>query len=132
MLNVCCFCGVLGKDARLVAGANGDFVSFSLAVSQGKKKDGTFRDSLWINCTGSSISEKLVPYLTKKTVVEVVGALKPIRTTEGKDGQEYHSIELSVFQVHLVSSAEPSEEDNAVNSNNTAPARTLGAADISF
>lgn len=140
MLNVCCFEGVLGKDARWIASGDKEFLAFTLGVSQGKNKDGTWRDTIWINCTSSVVSEKIVPYLGAKQKVSVVGALKPIRISQGKDGQQYHSLELSVFQIHLLGgagdegikpSASPAGQGKPVpGSANNRPA--LSSEDIEF
>lgn len=107
MLNLCCFEGRLHGDARWIAGQNGDFVAFKLSVSRGKNKDGEWNESLWLNCTASDkvATDKLVPYLGDGQYVSIVGKLNPIKTSTSKDGKEYHSIDISVREIHLIGGA---------------------------
>lgn len=114
-LNVCCFEGVLGRDAQWIAGAEGkSFLSFNLGVSQGKKKGSDeYNPTLWLNCTSSFISEKLVPYMGKGQKVSVVGKLGVPTMKPAKDGKEYMTIPLRVTEVNLLGKSEQQPDAGA-------------------
>ena len=93
-----CITGRLGKDAELRALQSGTQVaSFSIAddVGYGEKKT-----TQWIQCAlFGKRAEAVAPYLTKGTVVEVVGT----PTVEGweKNGKVSATIKVTVSDVRL-------------------------------
>lgn len=75
----------LGRDAKKVTGANGDFFSLSLAYDAFADGD---TKTQWVNATlGGARGEKLAPHLTKGSLVYAV--IKDPRPTsfDGESGQ---------------------------------------------
>ncbi len=136
-MNCCCFEGVLGQNAKWIAGTAGkDFLSFNLGVSQGKKKDSNeYNPTLWLNCTSSSVSDKLVPYLGKGQKVSVIGKLGVPSMKQGKDGKDYMTIPLRVMEVNLLGTSEQQPAAGADRPEPGAamkPDNTLAPGDIPF
>lgn len=77
--------GAVGKDAVLRRTQGGDDVlSFSVAVSNGKDKDGNDRPSTWFDCSlWGPRAEKLQRYITKGCKLTVTGR-PTARAHEGK------------------------------------------------
>ncbi len=77
--------GNVGKDAQLRTLDSGDKVlNFSVAVSNGKDKDGNRRDSTWFDCAlWGKRAESLERYITKGTRLVVTGRPQA-REYEGK------------------------------------------------
>lgn len=67
--------GNVGKDAVLRRTGNGDAVlGFSLAVDNGKDKNGNKRDSTWYDCSvWGKRAESLERYITKGTKLTLTG-----------------------------------------------------------
>jgi single-strand DNA-binding protein len=67
--------GNVGKDAVLRRTQSGEPVlGFSVAVDQGKDKNGTKRDSVWVSCSvWGKRAESLERYITKGTKIVVTG-----------------------------------------------------------
>lgn len=78
----------LGRDAKKVSGANGDFYSLSLAFDA--YADGESKTQ-WVNATlGGARGEKMAAHLTKgATVFAVIKDPRPA-TYEGENGQVLH------------------------------------------
>jgi single-strand DNA-binding protein len=77
--------GNVGKDAELRKTQGGDPVlGFSIAVDNGKDKNGNKRDSTWVNCSiWGKRAESLQSYITKGTKLVVTG--RPgVNVYEGK------------------------------------------------
>lgn len=77
--------GAVGKDAVLRRTQGGDEVlNFSLAVSNGKDRDGNDRPSTWFDCSlWGPRAEKLQRYITKGCKLTVTGR-PTARAHEGK------------------------------------------------
>jgi len=67
--------GNVGKDAVLRRTQSGEPVlGFSVAVDQGKNKNGTKHDSVWVSCSvWGKRAESLERYITKGTKIVVTG-----------------------------------------------------------
>ena len=67
--------GTIGRDAEIRHTQNGDAVAgFSVAVDNGKDKNGNKRDATWFDCSlWGKRGESLGPYLTKGTRVSITG-----------------------------------------------------------
>jgi len=67
--------GVVGKDAELRRTGNGDAVlNFSVAVDQGKDKNGNKRDAKWYDASlWGKRAESLQSYITKGTKLTLQG-----------------------------------------------------------
>lgn len=78
--------GRLGRDARIVESKNGSkFISFTMAVNSylnGVEK------TTWFDVISFNYSEKMAPYFTKGTAVEVFGDFDT-RLEIGNDGKPY-------------------------------------------
>lgn len=82
--------GNVGKDAELRRTNSGDAVlGFSLAVDNGKDKNGNKRDSTWYDCSiWGKRAESLQSYITKGTKLTLTG--RP--TTREHNGKAYLGI----------------------------------------
>lgn len=78
----------LGRDAKKVSGANGDFFSLSLAYdafSDGENK------THWVNATlGGARGENMAPHLTKGALIFAVIKDPRPATYQGDNGQVLH------------------------------------------
>ena len=79
--------GNVGKDAVLRRTGNGDAVlGFSMAVDNGKDKEGNKRDATWFDCSiWGKRAESLERYITKGSKLVVSG--RP--TTRAHEGKAY-------------------------------------------
>lgn len=77
--------GTIGRDAVLRRTQSGDTVcGFSVAVDNGKDREGNRRDATWYDCSlWAKRAEALSPYLTKGTRVCITGT-PSAREHEGK------------------------------------------------
>jgi single-strand DNA-binding protein len=84
-MQVTMIAGNVGKDAVLRRTGNGDAVlSFSVAVDNGKDKNGSKRDSTWFNCSvWGKRAESLEAHITKGTKLTLTGRVD-IDVYEGK------------------------------------------------
>lgn len=85
--------GTVGKDAELRRTVNGDAVlGFSVAVDQGKDKNGNKRDAKWWDCSlFGKRAESLQSYITKGTKLTLQG--RP--TAREHQGKVYMGIAVS-------------------------------------
>jgi len=90
--------GTIGKDAEVRKTQNGEPVAgFSVAVDNGKDKDGNKRETTWFDCSlWGKRGEGLGPYLTKGTRVTITG--RP--TAREHNGKVY--LGCSVDQITLM------------------------------
>ena len=84
-MQVIIIAGNVGKDAVLRRTQSGDSVlGFSLAVDNGKDKDGNKRDTTWVDCSvWGKRAESLEQYVTKGTKLTISGR-PTVRAHEGK------------------------------------------------
>jgi single-strand DNA-binding protein len=77
--------GGVGKDAQLRTTQGGDQVlSFSLAIDNGKDRDGNKRDSTWYDCSlFGKRAEALAPHIKKGDRLTLIGR-PTVRVHEGK------------------------------------------------
>lgn len=85
--------GNVGKDAELRRTGSGDAVlGFSLAVDNGKDKNGNKRDSTWYDCSiWGKRAESLQSYITKGTKLTLTG--RP--TAREHNGKAYLGISVN-------------------------------------
>ena len=85
--------GNVGKDAELRRTGNGDAVlGFSVAVDNGKDKNGNKRDSTWFDCSiWGKRAESLERYITKGTKLVLTG--RP--TAREHNGKAYLGISVN-------------------------------------
>lgn len=84
MLNLT-IAGTVGKDAVLRKTNNGDAVlGFSIAVDNGKDKNGNKRETTWVNCSiWGKRAESLEQYITKAKKMVLTGR-PSVSVYEGK------------------------------------------------
>jgi single-strand DNA-binding protein len=77
--------GNCGKDAELRTLSNGDHVlNFSIAVNNGKDRDGNSRDSTWYDASlFGKRAESLAPHIKKGDKLTLIGR-PTVRVHEGK------------------------------------------------
>ena len=103
-LNQCSFIGHLGKDPELEVTSEGKpYTKFSLAVDQGKDKQGRNKKPLWLNITcWGDLAERMEKYLYKGAQVFVQGKLQ-IATYEDKTTKtERQSVGIEATIVQLL------------------------------
>ena len=90
--------GNVGKDAVLRRTNNGDpVIGFSLAVDNGKDKDGNKRDATWFDCSiWGKRAEALEPYITKGLKLTLTG--RP--TARAHEGKAYLGINVQDLTFH--------------------------------
>ena len=102
--------GNVGKDAVLRRTNNGDAVlGFSVAVDNGKDKNGNKRDSTWFSCSlWGKRGESLEKYITKGTKVALSGRVG-VDVYEGKG-----TLKLSVNELTFMGggSQEPAQRQD--------------------
>jgi len=96
--------GNVGKDATHRTTQNGDSVlSFSLAVDNGKDKDGNRRDATWFDCSiWGKRADSLKSHIVKGTKLVLSG--RP--TARAHDGKAY--LGISVSELTFMGGTEPS------------------------
>ena len=96
--------GRLGADAELINGKNGPFLSFRMAVDDRKRNgDKTEKITSWFRVTlNGDRSSKLVEYLTKGKLVNVIGT-ESVGIYNSKDGTPQVSREISANNIEFVS-----------------------------
>ena len=93
--------GRIGIDATLGTYQDKRYANFSLAVNYQKKDGG--EHVTWYDCSWYNPAEKLLPYLTKGSVVLVEGIPQPKKFTN-KNNEEKLIIVIHVHTVVLISS----------------------------
>ena len=98
--------GNVGKDAVLRRTNNGDAVlGFSVAVDNGKDKNGNKRDSTWFSCSlWGKRAESLERYITKGTKMVLSGRVG-VDVYEGKG-----SLKLSVNELTFMGGGQQGEQ----------------------
>lgn len=94
-MNVFCFTGNLGGDAKVNSTGGSTVANFSVAVKSGF---GDKAQTMWIACAlwGKQAESKLIDYLTKGQQVAITGEL----STREHDGKTY--LQVRVSTIHLV------------------------------
>ena len=92
-MQVLMIAGIVGKDAVLRHTNGGDDVlNFSIAVDNGKDKDGNKRDATWFDCSiWGKRASSLERHITKGLRLAVTG--RP--TTRAHDGKAYLGVTVS-------------------------------------
>jgi single-strand DNA-binding protein len=113
--------GVIGRDAELRRTGDGDPVAgFPVGVSNGKDKDGNWRDSTWFDCSlWGKRAEALAPYLLKGGKVVVSGQVSA-RAHEGKAYLQIRVAELTMQGGVDVARVEQTERPKAAKRDHAA------------
>jgi single-strand DNA-binding protein len=98
--------GNVGKDAQLRRTQSGEPVlGFSVAIDQGKDKNGNKRDSVWVSCSiWGKRAESLQTYITKGTKL-VLSGRPSVNVYEGKG-----SLTLSVNELTFMGGSQQRDE----------------------
>ena len=106
MLNMS-IAGTVGKDAVLRKTNNGDAVlGFSIAVDNGKDKNGNKRETTWVNCSiWGKRAESLEQYITKAKKMVLTGR-PSVSVYEGKG-----SLTLSVNDFTFMGGGDRQSDD---------------------
>ncbi len=118
--------GRIGKDAELTYTPQGIAVAkFSIAVDNGKDKEGEKRKATWFNCAiWRDRAEKLSPYIKKGNVAAVSGDVDARCWINKNNGEAQCSLEVNVDKFTFGGSSERSEQPAPA----TPPARQDAAA----
>ena len=108
-MNILMIAGTIGKDAELRRTQSGDAVAgFSVAIDNGKDKNGNKRDTTWIDCSlWGKRGESLCQYLTKGTKVAITG--RP--TVREHNGKAYQG--CSVNEITLMGGGQKSQDQTS-------------------
>lgn len=111
-MNTATFAGTIGKDAEIRPGQGERPASFSLSVSNGKDKEGNWKDSTWVSCSlWGERGQKLLRSLTKGTKLTVTG--KVTARAYEKDGKPVGVLELRVSELTFMGGGERSESSGS-------------------
>jgi single-stranded DNA-binding protein len=114
-MKVITIAGNLGKSAEVQSNQKGEFITFSVAVTEGSKEN---KKTIWFGC--SSYKTNLAQYLLKGTKVVVTGTL----IIEEKGNRTFHNVRASHIQFwndRKVTTQDQSEDtpESSENSGNT-------------
>lgn len=99
-MNNATFIGNLTADAVQRPSANGNYITFGIAVNE-RRKDSEV--TTYIDCIKSGDNAALLPYLTKGSKVCVIGRVAA-RAYIDKEGQPQGRLDLNVYQLELCGS----------------------------
>ena len=113
-MKVITIAGNLGKDCEVQTNQRGEFITFSVAVTEGSREN---QKTTWFGC--SSYQTNIAQYLKKGTKVVVTGSL----SIEEKGAKTYHNIRASHIKFwndRKVTTQDQSEDtsENSENSDN--------------
>ena len=114
-MKVITIAGNLGKSAEVQSNQKGEFITFSVAVTEGSKEN---QKTTWFGC--SSYQTNIAQYLKKGTKVVVTGSL----SIEEKGAKTYHNVRASHIKFwndRKVTTQDQSENtpESSENSGNT-------------
>lgn len=114
-MKVITIAGNLGKSAEVQSNQKGEFLTFSVAVTEGSKEN---QKTTWFGC--SSYQTNIAHYLKKGTKVVVTGSL----SIEEKGTKTYHNVRASHIKFwndRKVTTQDQSEDtpESSENSGNT-------------
>ena len=128
--------GRLGGDGELTYTPQGVAVcKFSIAVDNGKDKEGERRKSTWFRCAiWRDRAEKLAPYIKKGNVAAVSGDVDARCWINKNNGEAQCSLEVNVDKFTFGGSSDRSEQSAPATppSQHTAPAQTTDDDSIPF
>lgn len=99
-INVAVLEGVVGKDATVKTFGGDQVCSFSVSLSNGKNKDGSWKDSTWVEVSyWSKYAQEKADAVRKGTRVTVTGRIG-LRVWE-KDGKKGKELELKATDISV-------------------------------
>lgn len=115
-MNTLTISGIVGRDPETRHTTGGKTVAdFSIAISLGKKPDGSWKDSLWIKCVAWDKTAELVrEQVRKKDRIVVTGRLDQESYTSTKDGTTKTALvcQINSFET-LVARGEGGQQQSA-------------------
>lgn len=111
-MKVITIAGNLGKDCEVQSNQRGEFITFSVAVTEGSREN---QKTTWFGC--SSYQTNIAQYLKKGTKVVVTGSL----SIEEKGAKTYHNVRAShiKFWNDRKVTTQDQSEDTSENSENS-------------
>ena len=109
------FVGRVGQDAEVTYTPQGIAVAkFSLAIDNGKDKEGQARSATWIKCAiWRERAEKLAPYIKKGIVVAVSGDVDARAWMDKQSGDARCQMEVNVNNFTFGGSPKSNDESSA-------------------
>ena len=122
-MNNATFAGCVGQDATIRYTGGGQAVaSFSLAIKNGKDKDGEERAATWITATlWGKKAEGLAQYIKKGIYVAVSGPVKADAWTDKNSGEARAKINVNVFNFTFLGGGQRRDNPDAPAPDNSEP-----------
>lgn len=105
--------GRLGKDAEVINGQNGQFLSFSLATDEFKNGK---RGTAWLQVNYNNT--KMAEWLKKGKMVTVIGT-ETVRTYQDRNGQTQVGRDINAVSVEFVNVGSGQTQSDSTTSNET-------------
>jgi single-strand DNA-binding protein len=118
------FIGRIGKDAQVINGSKGDFLSMDVAVSDFFKGQET---TTWVR-VHSNRYVNLQKWLTKGKLILVEGVLSKPSIWTDKQGTEHVQISVTADNIHFVSNGK--KKDSTPTDKAETPTETTIAGDL--
>lgn len=107
------FIGRVGKDAKVIQGAYGDFLSMDVAESYFSHGETKTR---WIRVRSSAPKcVKMAPYFTKGRQLEIVGELSDVTIWENSQGKPNIQLIVNAFRIEFASSGRKKDGQEQVS-----------------
>lgn len=103
------FIGRIGKDAQVINGKSGDFLSMDVAVSDFRKGQET---TLWVRVR-SNRHVKLQKWLTRGRLILVEGVLSAPSIWQDKEGNNHVQLSAMADNIHFINVGKKKEGNNA-------------------
>ena len=113
--------GRLGKDAEVISGQRGQFLSFSLATDEFKNGE---RGTAWLQVNYNNI--KMAEWLKKGKMVTVIGT-ETVRTYQDRNGQTQVGRDVNAVSVEFVNIGSGQTQSDSASA---APKETRPSAPI--
>lgn len=114
--------GRLGKDAEVISGQRGQFLSFSLATDEFKNGE---RGTAWLQVNYNNI--KMAEWLKKGKMVTVIGT-ETVRTYQDRNGQTQVGRDVNAVSVEFVNIGSGQTQSDSVTA--TSAKETRASAPI--
>ena len=107
----CNFLGRVGKDAELIHGVHGDFVSMDVAENYFYKKENKTR-WLRVRCN-TPRALKMYKYWTKGRLLDIAGELVDVSIYEDNQGRPSYQLILHAFSIEFGGSNKKKQENTS-------------------
>ena len=114
------FIGRCGKDAEIVHGVNGDFVSINVAESYYDKGETKTR---WYRVRSNTPRAlRMAQYWTKGRQLEIIGEIRDVNIYEDGQGKPQSQIVVNAFRIEFVNSGKKRDDQGREQKTETQPA----------